>query len=146
MDLSWLVVLFFFLCVFQFERRVSFCGYGWHRCFKARRHPSHFPRRHPRHRSAGRSYRWYVSQSLHPKHTVTTCRYCLFLNGRWPWSYVLQYNDVWLVWCVSDWMTRSFLFHGSGFILKLPIFGAPPDTICFEDSIYWEVSWNSRGW
>ncbi|TMS11000.1 Ammonium transporter Rh type B [Larimichthys crocea] len=26
-----------------------------------------------------------------------------------------------------------------GFILKLPIFGAPPDTICFEDSIYWEV-------
>ncbi|KAM6968327.1 ammonium transporter Rh type B [Aplochiton taeniatus] len=26
-----------------------------------------------------------------------------------------------------------------GFILKLPIYGAPPDTICFEDSIYWEV-------
>ncbi|XP_040900341.1 ammonium transporter Rh type B [Toxotes jaculatrix] len=26
-----------------------------------------------------------------------------------------------------------------GFILKLPIFGAPPDAICFEDSIYWEV-------
>ncbi|NP_001316283.1 ammonium transporter Rh type B [Kryptolebias marmoratus] len=26
-----------------------------------------------------------------------------------------------------------------GFILKLPMFGAPPDTICFEDSIYWEV-------
>nr|XP_019965139.1 PREDICTED: ammonium transporter Rh type B-like [Paralichthys olivaceus] len=26
-----------------------------------------------------------------------------------------------------------------GFILKLPVFGAPPDTICFEDSIYWEV-------
>merc|ERR1739838_649756 len=26
-----------------------------------------------------------------------------------------------------------------GFILKLPIYGTPPDTICFEDSIYWEV-------
>uniref|UniRef100_A0A8K9X156 Rhesus blood group family type B glycoprotein n=1 Tax=Oncorhynchus mykiss TaxID=8022 RepID=A0A8K9X156_ONCMY len=26
------------------------------------------------------------------------------------------------------------------FILKLPIYGAPPDTICFEDGIYWEVS------
>ncbi|XP_056142887.1 ammonium transporter Rh type B isoform X2 [Lampris incognitus] len=26
-----------------------------------------------------------------------------------------------------------------GFILKLPIYGAAPDTICFEDSIYWEV-------
>jgi len=26
-----------------------------------------------------------------------------------------------------------------GFVLKLPVFGAPPDTICFEDSIYWEV-------
>ncbi|XP_032367321.1 ammonium transporter Rh type B [Etheostoma spectabile] len=26
-----------------------------------------------------------------------------------------------------------------GFILKLPIYGAPPDTICFEDNIYWEV-------
>uniref|UniRef100_A0A8C8FEL5 Ammonium transporter AmtB-like domain-containing protein n=1 Tax=Oncorhynchus tshawytscha TaxID=74940 RepID=A0A8C8FEL5_ONCTS len=28
----------------------------------------------------------------------------------------------------------------TGFILKLPIYGAPPDTICFEDGIYWEVS------
>ncbi|KAF1388470.1 hypothetical protein PFLUV_G00090550 [Perca fluviatilis] len=26
-----------------------------------------------------------------------------------------------------------------GFLLKLPIYGAPPDTICFEDNIYWEV-------
>ncbi|XP_036394333.1 ammonium transporter Rh type B [Megalops cyprinoides] len=26
-----------------------------------------------------------------------------------------------------------------GFILRLPIYGAPPDTNCFEDSIYWEV-------
>ncbi|XP_062847780.1 ammonium transporter Rh type B [Trichomycterus rosablanca] len=26
-----------------------------------------------------------------------------------------------------------------GFILKLPIFGAPPDTQCFEDGIYWEL-------
>ncbi|CAL8247761.1 unnamed protein product [Lota lota] len=26
-----------------------------------------------------------------------------------------------------------------GFILKLPIYGSPPDTICYEDSIYWEV-------
>lgn len=26
-----------------------------------------------------------------------------------------------------------------GFILKLPIYGAPPDTHCFEDAIYWEV-------
>ncbi|XP_047455267.1 ammonium transporter Rh type B [Mugil cephalus] len=26
-----------------------------------------------------------------------------------------------------------------GFILKLPVFGAPRDTECFEDSIYWEV-------
>ena len=28
----------------------------------------------------------------------------------------------------------------SGFILKLPIYGAPPDTLCYEDAIYWEVS------
>uniref|UniRef100_A0A8D0D2M6 Rh family B glycoprotein n=1 Tax=Sander lucioperca TaxID=283035 RepID=A0A8D0D2M6_SANLU len=27
-----------------------------------------------------------------------------------------------------------------GFLLKLPIYGAPPDTICFEDNIYWEVN------
>uniref|UniRef100_A0A8C6WF13 Rh family, B glycoprotein (gene/pseudogene) n=1 Tax=Neogobius melanostomus TaxID=47308 RepID=A0A8C6WF13_9GOBI len=27
-----------------------------------------------------------------------------------------------------------------GFILKLPMFGAPSDAICYEDSIYWEVS------
>uniref|UniRef100_A0A3Q3FTD9 Rh family B glycoprotein n=1 Tax=Labrus bergylta TaxID=56723 RepID=A0A3Q3FTD9_9LABR len=26
-----------------------------------------------------------------------------------------------------------------GFVLKLPVFGAPSDTICYEDSIYWEV-------
>ncbi|KAK0138182.1 Ammonium transporter Rh type B [Merluccius polli] len=26
-----------------------------------------------------------------------------------------------------------------GFILKLPIYGSPPDTICYEDNIYWEV-------
>ncbi|KAK5921583.1 hypothetical protein CgunFtcFv8_018938 [Champsocephalus gunnari] len=26
-----------------------------------------------------------------------------------------------------------------GFILKLPVFGAPSDAICYEDSIYWEV-------
>ncbi|XP_075994401.1 ammonium transporter Rh type B [Genypterus blacodes] len=26
-----------------------------------------------------------------------------------------------------------------GYILKLPIFGSPPDSICYEDSIYWEV-------
>ncbi|KPP77135.1 Rhesus blood group family type B glycoprotein-like [Scleropages formosus] len=26
-----------------------------------------------------------------------------------------------------------------GFILKLPIYSGPPDTICFEDAIYWEV-------
>uniref|UniRef100_A0A8C6LTT4 Rh family B glycoprotein n=1 Tax=Nothobranchius furzeri TaxID=105023 RepID=A0A8C6LTT4_NOTFU len=27
-----------------------------------------------------------------------------------------------------------------GFILKLPVFGAPHDTTCYEDSLYWEVS------
>ncbi|XP_072561861.1 ammonium transporter Rh type B-like [Paramormyrops kingsleyae] len=26
-----------------------------------------------------------------------------------------------------------------GFIMKLPIYSSPPDTICFEDSIYWEM-------
>ncbi|KAI5618201.1 ammonium transporter Rh type B [Silurus asotus] len=26
-----------------------------------------------------------------------------------------------------------------GFILKLPIYGAPSDTLCFEDSVYWEL-------
>ncbi|MBN3323359.1 RHBG protein, partial [Atractosteus spatula] len=26
-----------------------------------------------------------------------------------------------------------------GFILKLPVFGSPPDTMCFEDGVYWEV-------
>ncbi|XP_030636914.1 ammonium transporter Rh type B [Chanos chanos] len=26
-----------------------------------------------------------------------------------------------------------------GFILKLPVYGAPPDTHCFEDAVYWEV-------
>uniref|UniRef100_A0A7N8XAX2 Rh family B glycoprotein n=1 Tax=Mastacembelus armatus TaxID=205130 RepID=A0A7N8XAX2_9TELE len=32
-----------------------------------------------------------------------------------------------------------------GFILKLPVFGAPPDTVCFEDSIYWEVPGEEPG-
>lgn len=32
----------------------------------------------------------------------------------------------------------------SGFILKLPMFGAPADNACFEDSIYWEVSMMTR--
>ncbi|XP_052003224.1 ammonium transporter Rh type B-like [Xyrauchen texanus] len=27
----------------------------------------------------------------------------------------------------------------TGFILKIPIYGAPPDTHCFEDTLYWEV-------
>ncbi|XP_062394822.1 ammonium transporter Rh type B [Sardina pilchardus] len=27
----------------------------------------------------------------------------------------------------------------TGFILKLPIYGAPPDTACYEDALYWEV-------
>lgn len=39
-------------------------------------------------------------------------------------------------------VTLAFALLGGlivGFILKLPVFGAPPDTICFEDSIYWEV-------
>ncbi|NP_001254581.1 ammonium transporter Rh type B [Gasterosteus aculeatus] len=26
-----------------------------------------------------------------------------------------------------------------GFILKLPVFGAPSDSICYEDNVYWEV-------
>lgn len=37
-------------------------------------------------------------------------------------------------------ISNKVSFLAAGFILKLPIFGAPPDTICFEDSIYWEVS------
>jgi len=32
-----------------------------------------------------------------------------------------------------------------GFILKLPIYGAPPDTICFEDGIYWELPGEDHG-
>lgn len=39
-------------------------------------------------------------------------------------------------------VTLGIAFLGgliAGFILKLPIYGAPPDTICFEDGIYWEV-------
>ncbi|TSK34792.1 Ammonium transporter Rh type B [Bagarius yarrelli] len=32
-----------------------------------------------------------------------------------------------------------------GFILKLPIYGAPPDTLCFEDSIYWEMPGEEGG-
>lgn len=30
--------------------------------------------------------------------------------------------------------------HSLGLILKLPIYGSPPDTHCFEDSLYWEVN------
>uniref|UniRef100_A0AAY4DRE5 Ammonium transporter AmtB-like domain-containing protein n=1 Tax=Denticeps clupeoides TaxID=299321 RepID=A0AAY4DRE5_9TELE len=33
----------------------------------------------------------------------------------------------------------------TGFLLKIPIYGAPPDTICFEDSIYWEVPGEEGG-
>ncbi|KAG7335994.1 hypothetical protein KOW79_000687 [Hemibagrus wyckioides] len=39
-------------------------------------------------------------------------------------------------------VTLGFALLGGlivGFILKLPIYGAPPDTLCFEDSIYWEM-------
>ncbi|KAG9345292.1 hypothetical protein JZ751_009838 [Albula glossodonta] len=32
-----------------------------------------------------------------------------------------------------------------GFILKLPIYGSPPDTTCYEDSIYWEVPGEEGG-
>nr|XP_061812098.1 ammonium transporter Rh type B-like [Nerophis lumbriciformis] len=32
-----------------------------------------------------------------------------------------------------------------GFIMKLPIFGAPPDTLCYEDSIFWEVPGAEEG-
>ncbi|MCI4374506.1 hypothetical protein PGIGA_G00006980 [Pangasianodon gigas] len=32
-----------------------------------------------------------------------------------------------------------------GFILKLPIYGAPPDTLCFEDSVYWELPGEEEG-
>uniref|UniRef100_A0A673N3Z8 Ammonium transporter Rh type B-like n=1 Tax=Sinocyclocheilus rhinocerous TaxID=307959 RepID=A0A673N3Z8_9TELE len=39
------------------------------------------------------------------------------------------------------------LFGGliTGFILKLPIYGAPPDTHCFEDGLYWEVPGEEEG-
>ncbi|KAI2655175.1 ammonium transporter Rh type B [Labeo rohita] len=39
------------------------------------------------------------------------------------------------------------LFGGllTGFILKLPIYGAPPDTHCFEDGVYWEVPGEEEG-
>ncbi|XP_010792999.1 ammonium transporter Rh type B-like [Notothenia coriiceps] len=39
-------------------------------------------------------------------------------------------------------VTLGFALLGGlivGFILKLPVFGAPSDAICYEDSIYWEV-------
>ncbi|XP_041649320.1 ammonium transporter Rh type B [Cheilinus undulatus] len=32
-----------------------------------------------------------------------------------------------------------------GFILKLSVFGAPPDAMCFEDNIYWEVPGEEEG-
>uniref|UniRef100_A0A1A7WRY7 Rhesus blood group, B glycoprotein n=1 Tax=Iconisemion striatum TaxID=60296 RepID=A0A1A7WRY7_9TELE len=32
-----------------------------------------------------------------------------------------------------------------GFILKLPVFGAPHDTTCYEDSLYWEVPGEEAG-
>nr|AGA93879.1 RhBG [Porichthys notatus] len=32
-----------------------------------------------------------------------------------------------------------------GFILKLPVFGAPSDALCFEDNIYWEVPGEEGG-
>ncbi|MCJ8728649.1 hypothetical protein PDJAM_G00006910 [Pangasius djambal] len=32
-----------------------------------------------------------------------------------------------------------------GFVLKLPIYGAPPDRLCFEDSVYWEVPGEEGG-
>lgn len=41
---------------------------------------------------------------------------------------------------LNVYISNKVSFLAAGFILKLPIFGAPPDTICFEDSIYWEVS------
>ncbi|MBN3279663.1 RHAG protein, partial [Polyodon spathula] len=34
---------------------------------------------------------------------------------------------------------HSDLFAMIGFILRLPIWGQPPDQNCFDDSIYWEV-------
>lgn len=39
------------------------------------------------------------------------------------------------------------LFGGlvTGFILKLPIYGAPPDTHCFEDALYWEIPGEEEG-
>ncbi|XP_066577590.1 ammonium transporter Rh type B [Amia ocellicauda] len=45
-------------------------------------------------------------------------------------------------------VTLGFALVGGiivGFILKLPIFGSPPDTICFEDEIYWEVPEEDQG-
>lgn len=39
------------------------------------------------------------------------------------------------------------LFGGlvTGFILKLPVYGAPPDTHCFEDALYWEIPGEEEG-
>lgn len=48
--------------------------------------------------------------------------------------------------CVSDvHVNDEVSLLVQGFILKLQVFGAPPDTICFEDSIYWEVSLGETG-
>ncbi|TRY89455.1 hypothetical protein DNTS_016050 [Danionella cerebrum] len=33
----------------------------------------------------------------------------------------------------------------TGLILKLPIYGAPPDTHCFEDGLYWEMPGEEEG-
>lgn len=35
--------------------------------------------------------------------------------------------------------TTYFLPTFTGLILKLPIWGQPPDQNCYDDSVYWEV-------
>lgn len=54
-------------------------------------------------------------------------------------SFLLTWAEKWLAWKLLFLIDKGIFFY-SGFILKLPIYGAPPDTICFEDNIYWEVS------
>ena len=53
--------------------------------------------------------------------------YVVFLSSEFYHSYfvISSLNGSWFIY--------------AGFILKLPIYGSPPDTICYEDSIYWEV-------
>lgn len=82
------------------------------------------------------AHRWAEVKKMRPKMQHVTVKFL-------PTAFKHSLEKPWFLWFnekkgqPQSNQTINFLLQG--FIMKLPIWGQPPDQNCFDDSIYWEV-------